>query len=100
MQTAKNMLMNLVGVEEERVCEVCGSEYDGCLEVRLNGETHIFDCFECAIHALAPKCARCGCQIIGHGLEVTGIFFCSTHCARQNGVFDMEDRTIPERSPA
>jgi hypothetical protein len=31
--------------------------------------THTFDCFECAIAALAPECEKCGVKIIGHGLE-------------------------------
>ena len=51
-------------------CEVCGNEYDKTLEVVVNGVSHYFDCFECAIHALAPECEHCGCKIIGHGVEV------------------------------
>jgi ribosome-binding protein aMBF1 (putative translation factor) len=35
-------------------CEVCGNEYDKAFEVNMNGATHIFDSFECAISALAP----------------------------------------------
>lgn len=100
MQTAKDMITNLFGAKGKNICEVCGNEYDKCFEVRLNGEVHVFDCFECAIHALAPKCARCGCQIIGHGVEANGVFFCCNHCARENGVFDMKDRVLSERSPA
>ena len=34
--------------------------------------THIFDSFECAIHALAPTCAHCSCRVIGHGVEADG----------------------------
>ena len=48
-------------------CEVCGREYDKTFEID-DGTTHVFDCFECAIHALAPECAHCGCRIIGHGV--------------------------------
>src|SRR5690606_19500706 len=49
-------------------CEVCGNDYDKAFEVTMGGETHTFDAFECAIHALAPECAHCGCKIIGHGV--------------------------------
>ncbi|MFT3893939.1 MAG: hypothetical protein QM730_20110 [Anaerolineales bacterium] len=52
-----------------RRCEVCGNEYDKCMEIRVNGMTHVFDSFECAVHALAPSCAHCGCKILGHGME-------------------------------
>jgi len=41
--------------------------YDKTFEVRRNDETHVFDSFECAIHALAPVCEDCGCKVIGHG---------------------------------
>ena len=50
-------------------CEVCGNEYDKAMEITQNGRVHVFDCFECAIHALAPSCAHCGCRIVGHGME-------------------------------
>jgi len=30
---------------------------------------HVFHSLECAINALAPQCAHCGCKIIGHGIE-------------------------------
>ena len=52
------------------VCEVCGNDYDKTIEVSASGETHTFDSFECAIHALAPHCAHCDCRIVGHGVEV------------------------------
>jgi hypothetical protein len=47
-------------------CEVCGNDYDKSFEVIMAGKPHVFDSFECAIHALAPKCGHCGCQIVGH----------------------------------
>ena len=44
-------------------CEVCGNQYDKAFEVTLaGGERHVFDSFECAIHAVAPKCSHCGCR--------------------------------------
>jgi Rieske Fe-S protein len=74
-------------------CEVCGNEYDKIFEVRMAGETHVFDSFECAIQALAPACAHCGCRVIGHGVESDGSIFCCAHCATVAGVEGLTDRT-------
>ena len=74
------------------VCEVCGNDYDRAFEVRLAGRTHVFDCFECAIHTLAPVCAHCGTKIIGHGVEADGHMFCCAHCASREGVHGVRDR--------
>ena len=68
------------------VCEVCGNDYDKAFEVILNDEHHTFDSFECAIHALAPKCAHCDCHVIGHGVEEGGAIYCCFHCAEASGV--------------
>lgn len=73
-------------------CEVCSNEYDKAFQVVSGGETHLFDCFECAIHALAPVCARCGVKILGHGVERDSDFFCGAHCARLAGVAAAQDR--------
>jgi hypothetical protein len=67
-------------------CETCGNEYDRAFKVNLAGESHVFDSFECAIHALAPECAHCGCKVIGHGVESNGVFYCCAHCVTQEGV--------------
>jgi hypothetical protein len=75
------------------VCEVCGNEYDKTFQITLAGETHTFDSFECAIHALAPTCNHCGCRILGHGAENEhGVLFCCAHCANQEGVQKIVDR--------
>jgi Rieske Fe-S protein len=74
-------------------CEVCGNEYDKTFEIRLEGSTHVFDSFECAIHALAPTCEHCGCRVIGHGVEAgDGRIFCCAHCAERSGVEQLRDR--------
>jgi hypothetical protein len=73
-------------------CEVCGNDYDKPIEVTALGEQHVFDSFECAIQALAPTCERCGCRIIGHGIEADGSFFCCAHCAHVAGVDAAQDR--------
>ena len=75
------------------VCEVCGNDYDKTFQVIFAGETHIFDSFECALHALAPTCNHCGCRILGHGAENEhGVLFCCAHCAKQEGVSKIVDR--------
>jgi len=68
------------------------NEYDKCFTVSRDGESHTFDSFECAIHALAPPCAHCGCKIIGHGIEEDGTMYCCATCARQEGVRGVVDR--------
>jgi hypothetical protein len=74
------------------VCEVCGNDYDKAFEVSRGDETHTFDSFECAIHALAPHCAHCDCRIIGHGVEVDSRIFCCAHCAAAEGEEALVDR--------
>ncbi len=81
-------------------CEVCGNEYDKTIEVIFQGERHTFDSFECAIQALAPRCAHCGCRIIGHGLEARGQMFCCANCAAKAGVTGMKDRLEPALATA
>jgi hypothetical protein len=80
-------------------CEVCGNEYDKGFEVRMAGRTHVFDSFECAIHALAPSCAHCGCKVIGHGIEAADTFYCCANCARQAGIGDVRDHSAQTAKP-
>lgn len=73
-------------------CETCGNEYVGAFEVVMDGERHVFDTFECAIHALAPTCANCGVRIVGHGIDTHGPeVYCCAHCARAEGVHGAVD---------
>lgn len=73
-------------------CDVCGNDYDKAFSVTLGGMTQTFDSFECAIHALAPTCAHCGCKVIGHGVEQDDVIFCCAHCAQHEGVVGIRDR--------
>jgi len=73
-------------------CVQCGNVYDKAFEVVVGGSKLTFDCFECAIHKLAPTCAHCGCRIIGHGVETADAFYCCVHCAKQAGVAELKDR--------
>jgi hypothetical protein len=50
-----------------------------------------FDSFECAIHAMAPTCAHCGCKTVGHGVEVGDEVYCCAHCAEHKS--GIKDRT-------
>ena len=74
-------------------CDHCGNEYDKTFEIRYDGKTHIFDSFECAIHAMAPECDRCGGKIIGHGVEAGNTIFCCANCARESGEGGLRDRS-------
>jgi hypothetical protein len=62
------------------------------MEVIAGGGTHVFDSFECAIHALAPKCVHCHCTIISHGIETDDTFYCCAHYAYAAGVPQAVDR--------
>ncbi len=73
-------------------CEVCGNHYDKTIEVVMEGHSHHFDSFECAIHALAPRCEHCECRIIGHGIEADGQMYCCASCASHAGVEGARDR--------
>jgi len=72
-------------------CETCGNEYEQSFDVVTHGERHTFDSFECAIHALAPVCAHCGCRVIGHGIQADDRIFCCAHCAQHAGVTEATD---------
>jgi Rieske Fe-S protein len=74
-------------------CDVCGNDYDKAFSLTLaGGRSGTFDSFECAIHAMAPTCAHCGCKVVGHGVESQGTYYCCAHCARRAGVTGIDDR--------
>ena len=74
-------------------CETCGNDYDKAFKVVLGDVSYTFDSFECAVQALAPTCSHCGCRILGHGVEADGAMYCCAHCASQQGVREVRDRT-------
>ena len=82
------------------VCEQCGNDYDNSFVVMMDGKSHTFDSFQCAISVLAPTCEHCGNRVIGHGVESTGHIYCCAHCAHLAGVSDAVDhvRTAIVRS--
>ena len=73
-------------------CETCGNDYDKAFQVLMNGQSHTFDSFECAIHMLAPTCATCGIRIVGHGLQQDRAIYCCAHCAGAAGATALRDR--------
>lgn len=73
-------------------CEVCHNDYDKAFEVHMGGKKHVFDSFECAAHALAPRCEHCSVRILGHGVESNGRMYCCASCARAVGVQGAQDR--------
>jgi hypothetical protein len=79
-------------------CEVCGNDGSHAFTVTLADEQHVFDCFECAIQALAPVCGHCGSRVIGHGVEQNGTVFCSRECAAHVPGRSPIDQGRPQRS--
>lgn len=73
-------------------CDCCGNDYDKAFVVEMDGQRYTFDAFECAVHKLAPTCGRCGCRIMGHGVEADGLIYCCAHCARDSGRGGVADR--------
>ena len=73
------------------VCNTCGNDYDKTIRIVKEGRTYEFDSFECAIHALAPKCENCGCRVIGHGVQYNEMIYCSAHCSSAAGITGLSD---------
>jgi hypothetical protein len=75
------------------ICDTCGNDYDKTFTITKGEQSGTFDSFECAIHALAPACAHCGCRIIGHGIETGGAMYCCANCSRNAGETGAVDRS-------
>jgi hypothetical protein len=91
MAATASVMVQALGADRPRRslmarCDVCGNDYDKTMKISLQGRTATFDCFECAIHAMAPTCEHCACRIIGHGVEANGRLFCCAHCAHAMGL--------------
>jgi hypothetical protein len=80
-------------------CKVCGNDYPYSFNIVRGGQSATYDCFECAIHDMAPVCDHCQCRIIGHGISAHDKLFCCAHCAREMGVNTVVDRTTQEPEP-
>lgn len=73
-------------------CDTCGNDYDKAFTITQGRQSGTFDSFECAIHAMAPRCAHCECRILGHGVEANDTMFCCAHCANHAGHEGVADR--------
>ncbi|GAA0690605.1 hypothetical protein GCM10010193_51210 [Kitasatospora atroaurantiaca] len=83
------------------VCAVCGNDYWLAFEVKtVTGDSYMFDSFECAMEKLAPRCEYCQVRIVGHGVEVSGKFFCCANCARRDGGLGEQIRDAVGSHPA
>ena len=80
-------------------CKVCGNDYPYSFDILRGGVSATYDCFECAIHDMAPVCDHCQCRIIGHGISAGDKLFCCAHCAREMGVNSVSDRTSQGAKP-
>jgi hypothetical protein len=79
------------GNNQERamgVCDPCGNVYDKTFSIRQGDREATYDSFECAVHGFAPRCAHCGCPVLGHGIEEADSIFCCGHCARSKVLKD------------
>ena len=66
-------------------CDVCGNDYDKAFQVTRAGRTMNFDSFECAIHAMAPRCAHCDCAIVGEVHDPGGLPGCPERASGGSG---------------
>ncbi|KAA1422936.1 glycosyltransferase [Mumia zhuanghuii] len=74
-------------------CSVCGNDDGDAFTITTaDGRTSIFDSFECAIHAVAPVCAHCGCRVVGHRQQIGEQVFCCAHCARESTGVDLANQ--------
>lgn len=74
-------LPTTIALENEMAtCDVCGNTYEHSFTVTQGDTTRTFDSFECAIHSMAPRCAHCGCAVIGHGVGGDSKVYCCEHC--------------------
>lgn len=74
-------------------CTTCGNDYDKAFSLTTHdGQEYTFDSVECAAQRVAPRCAECGCLILGHGVEADSSIYCCASCARTSGAADLRDR--------
>ncbi|MEO8314265.1 MAG: hypothetical protein ABI645_05665 [Pseudomonadota bacterium] len=81
------------------ICKVCGNDYAHSFQITRGSLSAIYDCFECAIHDLAPTCDHCQCRIIGHGVAAGDQIYCCAHCAREHGVLGVADKARESPKP-
>lgn len=72
-----------------KVCRKCHLPARLPLTVQLDqGPKYTFDCFDCAIETLAPRCPECGRVYLGRPVTYAKQQFCSTACAQRRQARD------------
>jgi hypothetical protein len=70
-----------------RSCKKCGHAASTPVLVGIgDGPEYTFDCFECAIDTLAPRCPECGSVYLDRAVTFGGAQFCSKACAQRRQV--------------
>lgn len=76
-------------------CATCGNEYELAFSVRTyKGEEFTFDSIECAAAKIAPRCANCGCTVLGHGVQADSAVYCCANCARADDIHEVHDNAV------
>jgi hypothetical protein len=69
------------------VCDGCGNASERLFTVQTpDDRVFRFDSIQCAAPILAPTCAECLCIILGQGVEIGSIIYCSSGCAQRSGI--------------
>ncbi len=70
-------------------CRKCGRASEVPVTVQFDsGPQYTFDCFDCAVETLAPRCPECGRVYLGRPVPFGDQHFCSTECAQRRQVRD------------
>jgi hypothetical protein len=76
-------------------CSTCGNDYERTFHVRAyDGTEYDFDSIECAAAAVSPRCAHCGCTVLGHGIQADSAVYCCANCARGSDVEGVRDNAL------
>jgi hypothetical protein len=90
-------MLDVEAIGSGGTCASCGNTYDKAFTVTLHdGATSMFDSVECSTMWLAPRCASCGVQVLGHGLESGDAIYCCAPCAGRDGNTEFVDRVEAE----
>lgn len=74
-------------VERVKPCKKCGQLAQVPVIVQIGQRPqYTFDCLECAIETLGPRCTECGQVYLGRPVEIGGQRFCSAACAQRRQV--------------
>ena len=70
-----------------RSCRKCGQPAQVPVSIRTgDGPSYTFDCFDCAIEMVAPRCPECRRAYLGRPVTSGEHRFCSTACSQRRQV--------------